>query len=100
MEENVRDLMVTAVEHRFGPVNPLPQTIEWLTDKGSRLVAGDTRSFARDIGLEPLATPVVSPQSNGVAEAFARNSKRDYVCLNPTPDAQTLIGSLPKWFTH
>ena len=28
--ENVRDLMLAAVEHRFGPVNRLPVTIEWL----------------------------------------------------------------------
>jgi putative transposase len=32
--EDVCDLMVTAVEHRFGKVNRLPQTIEWLTDNG------------------------------------------------------------------
>jgi putative transposase len=28
----VRDLMVAAVEHRFGPVNRLPGSIEWLTE--------------------------------------------------------------------
>ena len=33
--EEVRDLMVAAVEHRFGRVNRLPQTIEWLTDNGA-----------------------------------------------------------------
>ena len=33
--EDVRDLMVTAVEHRFGRINRLPETIEWLTDNGS-----------------------------------------------------------------
>ena len=33
--EDVQDLMITAVEHRFGPVNRLPQTIEWLSDNGS-----------------------------------------------------------------
>src|SRR2546429_837523 len=42
--EDVRDLMVAAVEYRFGQVNRLPVTIEW----GSCYVAGDTRSFARD----------------------------------------------------
>lgn len=36
-----------------------------LTDDGSCYVAGETRRFTRDIGLEPL--PVESPQSNGVA---------------------------------
>src|SRR5262249_58396637 len=63
--EDVRDLMLAAVEHRFGPVNRLPVTIEWLSDNGSCYLAGETRSFARDIGLEPRTTPIESPQSNG-----------------------------------
>ena len=37
--EAVRDLMVTAVEHRFGRVNRLPRTIEGLTDNGSGYVS-------------------------------------------------------------
>ena len=39
--EDVRDLMVAAVEHRFGRINRLPLTIEWLTDNGSCYIAGD-----------------------------------------------------------
>jgi putative transposase len=98
--EDIRDLMVTAVEHRFGRVNRLPGTIEWLTDNGSCYLAGETRSFARHIGLEPLTTPIESPQSNGMAEAFVRTFKRDYVRVSPCPDAQTVIAQLPKWFEH
>ena len=41
--DDVRDLMVAAVEHRFGRVNHLPATIEWLSDNGSCYIAGDTR---------------------------------------------------------
>ena len=37
--EDVQDLMITAVEYRFGPVNRLPQTIEWLSDNGSGYIA-------------------------------------------------------------
>ena len=33
--EDVRDLMVAAVEYRFGQVNRLPVTIEWLSDNVS-----------------------------------------------------------------
>ena len=66
--------MVAAVEHRFGRVNHLPATIEWLSDNGSCYIAGDTRRFARDIGLEPRTTPIESPQSNGMVEAFVRRS--------------------------
>jgi putative transposase len=98
--EDVRDLMVTAVEHRFGPVNRLPQSIEWLTDNGSCYIAGGTRSFASEIGLVALTTPVESPQSNGMAEAFVKTFKRDYVRVNPCPDAETVINALPVWFQH
>ncbi len=86
--ENVRDLMVASVESRFGQVNRLPQTIEWLSDNGSGYIARETKAFARDIGLEPLTTPVTSPQSNGMAEAFVRTIKRDYARVNPLPDAR------------
>ncbi len=44
--EDVRDLMLAAVEHRFGLVNRLPITIEGLSDNGSCYLAGETRSFA------------------------------------------------------
>ena len=90
--------MVTAVEQRFGRLNRLLKTIEWLTDNGSCYTAADTRRFAREIGFLPLHTPIESPQSNGMAEAFVRIFKRDYVTFNPKPDAATVIQSLPAWF--
>jgi putative transposase len=98
--KDVRDLMVTAVEYRFGRVNRLPQTIEWLTDNGSGYIAHETRRFAREIGLEPLTTPVESPQSNGMAEAFVRTIKRDYARVSSLPDAETVIRLLSAWFDH
>ena len=98
--EDIGDLMVTAVEQRFGRLNRLPRTIEWLTDNGSCYTAGDTRRLAREIGFLPLRKPIESPQSNGMAEAFARTFKRDYVAFNPKPDAATVIQSLPAYFEH
>ena len=56
-------LVVAAIEHRFGMVNRLPVTIEWVSDNGSCYLAGNTRSLARDIGLEPR-TAIESPQSD------------------------------------
>src|SRR5262245_45577407 len=63
-------------------------------------VAGDTRSSARDIGLEPRTTPLESPRSNGMAEAFVRTIKRDYVRVSPRPDAATVMRQLPTWIAH
>lgn len=34
-----------------------------------------------------------------MAEAFARSLKRDYVRVNPTPDARTVVEQLPRWLT-
>ena len=98
--EDVRLPLVASVETRFGQVNRLPDTIEWLTDNGSSYIARDTRSFAREIGLEPRTTPITSPQLNGMAEAFVRTIKRDYARVSPMPDATTVMTSLPKWFRH
>ncbi|WP_246757421.1 IS3 family transposase [Methylobacterium sp. OT2] len=98
--EDVRDLMVAAVEHRFGAVNQLPSLIEWLTDNGSCYVARDTRRFARELGLIPKTTPLESPQSNGMAEAFVRTLKRDYVRVSVLPDAESVLRQLPVWLAH
>jgi putative transposase len=98
--EDVQDLMIAAVEARFGQVNRLPHVIEWLSDNGSGYIAADTKALAREIGLEPRTTPVRSPQSNGMAEAFVRTMKRDYVRVSPRPDARTVIAQIPSWFEH
>lgn len=55
--EDVQDLMVAIVEHRYGQVNRVPEPIECLRDSGSPNTARDTRAFARDIGLVPRTTP-------------------------------------------
>jgi putative transposase len=98
--DDVRDLMVAAVESRFGRVNRLPEEIEWLSDNGSPFVASDTRRFAREVGLMPLTTPFKSPQSNGMAEAFVRTFKRDDVRVSPCPNAAAVLRQLPGWFAH
>jgi putative transposase len=95
----VRDLMVEAVETRFAGTAP-KQPIEWLTDNGSPYIARDTRSFAREIGLEPLTTAIRSPQSNGMAEAFVKTFKRDYVARMHRPDAITVMHQLSAAFEH
>ena len=96
----VRDVMLAAVEQRFGNVPKAPAQIEWLTDNGSGYIAGKTREFAAEIGLKPLTTPVCSPQSNGMAESFVKTMKRDYVAFMPKPDAATAARNLAIAFEH
>jgi putative transposase len=33
-----------------------------------------------------------------MAESFVKTFKRDYVSINPTPDALTVLEQLPIWF--
>ncbi|MGA4034867.1 IS3 family transposase [Ralstonia nicotianae] len=96
----VCDVMLAAVEQRFGNVPKAPAEIEWLTDNGSGYIAGKTREFATDIGLKPLTTPVCSPQSNGMAESFVKTMKRDYVAFMPKPDAAMAARNLAIAFEH
>lgn len=96
----VRDVILAAVENRFGQALTTPSPIQWLTDNGSGYIADRTRTFAREIGLNPLTTPVCSPQSNGMAESFVKTMKRDYVSFMPKPDPATAVHNLAQAFEH
>ena len=48
----------------------------------------------------PRTTPIESPQSNGMAEAFVKTLKRDYARVNPRPDAASVLRQLDGWFEH
>ena len=97
---DIRDLMIESVERRFGLVNRLPIPIEWLSDNGSPYTARATRSFACEIGLVPRTTPIESPQSNGMAEAFVKTFKRDYARVATRPDAASVLRQHDAWFEH
>jgi transposase InsO family protein len=92
----VRDMMLEAVEKRFGACRA-PSAIEILSDNGAPYTAKETRIFARQLGLKPCFTPVQSPQSNGISEAFVNTLKRDYVHVSPLPDAETVLGLIDGW---
>lgn len=76
----------------------IPEEVEWLTDNGSCYIADETRQFAKSLGFKVCTTPVRSPQSNGMAEAFVKTFKRDYVYMNDRPDAETVMAQLADWF--
>jgi transposase InsO family protein len=96
--EMVRDLMVESIEARFGSILRLPHAVEWLSDNGSCYTATETVSFAKDMGFISCFTPVRSPESNGMAEAFVKTFKRDYVYVHDRPDAKTVMAQLDEWF--
>ena len=62
-----------------------PQPVQWLADNGSAYTAAETIDFAAALNLIACFTPVRSPESNGVCEAFVKTIKRDYARVNPRP---------------
>lgn len=100
--EPVREMLIEAVERRFGTVEAVPagHRLEFLSDNGGAYIAADTRALARSLGLQPINTPVCSPQSNGMAESFVNTFKRDYVARMDLRDAQTVMAQLPAAFEH
>lgn len=93
----IRDLMAMTVEARFGGTT-VPHPIEWLSDNGPPYTANETRAFGAACGLLVCNTPAYCPESNGMAEAFVKTFKRDYVYPNAPVDAATVIAQLPAWF--
>lgn len=68
-----------------------PHAIEHLSGNGSAYIARDTRLFAQALNLTRCFTPVASPQSNGMSEAFVKTLKRDYTQISALPDAEAAL---------
>jgi len=100
--EPVREMLIEAVEARFGSTEGVPQdhTLEFLSDNGGAYIATDTKAIARSLGLKPITTPVCSPQSNGIAESFVNTFRRDYVAHMDRSSAVAVLAQLAAAFEH
>lgn len=93
---DIQTLVAAAVQHRFG-TRRAPVACEWLTDNGSVYTALPTVLAVEAAGLLPRTTPVASPESNGLAEAFVQTLRRDYLDGADLADAATVLRALPGW---
>lgn len=92
-------LMDQAVTSRFGEyVEKLPQKIQWLSDQGPQYKALQTVAYGSEWGFDVRTTPAYSPESNGMAEAFVKLFKRDYVYVNELWTGDSVIRQLKQWF--
>ena len=57
--EPVREMLIEAVERRFGSVEAVPQgqELEFLSDNGGAYIATETKVLARALGLSPSTRP-------------------------------------------
>ena len=96
---DIRTLMDRALWARFGEATlRAPHAIQWLSDNGPQYTATASVLYAHELGLVPITTPAYSPQSNGLAEAFVKTIKRDYVDGAELRDAETVLAQLGGWF--
>jgi putative transposase len=93
---DIRTLVDAAVRHRFGDGRP-PRAIQWLSDNGSIYTALETVTAAERRGLAPITTPVRSPESNGISEAFHHTFRRDYLAGADLSSAAAVIAQVPHW---
>jgi transposase InsO family protein len=97
--EMIRDLMTESIGARFGAAaRRTSHPVQWLSDNGPPYTAHETREFGEAAGLVVCTTPAYSPESNGMAEAFVKTFKRDYVYLNRLESAEAVMQLLAEWF--
>ncbi|NBX70213.1 MAG: hypothetical protein EBR01_14825 [Proteobacteria bacterium] len=85
--QNVQDLLIETTEYRFGSLKT-PHTVQWLTDNGKCFTA---KATVDSLGFDVRTTAAYSPQSNGVAEAFVKTFKRDYVWFGDLSNAEAVM---------
>lgn len=95
---DIEELMVSAVEKRFGASLRAPREIQWLTDRGSIYRAKSVKTIAQHLNLQCCYTRAYSPESNGMAEALVKTIKRDYVYQADCFSAEIVLKLLPEWF--
>ena len=96
LSDDIQSVMIMAVERRFGVLNT-GREIEFLSDRGSIYRAYAVQLLARRIGLKSCFTRAYSPESNGMAEAFVKTIKRDYVYVSDCYSAEITEKLLEGW---
>jgi transposase InsO family protein len=75
-----------------------PHAIQWLSDNAPQYTATASVLYAHELGLVSIITPAYSPEGNGLAEAFVKTFKRDYVGGAELRDAESVPLQLGGWF--
>lgn len=94
---DIQELMIHSFEQRFGEGTSSLIRLQWLSDNGPIYIAKETKTVGRALGFDIVTTPSYSPESNGMAEAFVKTFKRDYVYVNDVPNAQEVISRISEW---
>jgi hypothetical protein len=92
----IRDLMVETVEVRLGLQNASESSVVNRQRPSVRCTPNHRASSIFKLGA--VHTPSYSTENNGMAEAFVKTFKRDYVWAADLADAKSVMSQVPKWF--
>jgi transposase InsO family protein len=93
---DIRRLMRQAVFARFGHDKPA-EPVQWLSDNEGIYTSLETVIAAEKLSLTPITTPVASPESNGMSEAFVNTLRRDYLDGADWSSAARVLEQVPDW---
>ncbi len=90
-------MMQEALFKRFGEGLPKKGQLQFLHDNGPEYIEKKLRKQLHEWNVEDCSTPVYSPQSNGMCEAFNGTFKRDYVYENCLDTPETVNSQIQNW---
>jgi transposase InsO family protein len=67
----------------------------WRSDNEGIYTSLDTVIAAEKLNLAPITTPVASPESNGMSEAFVNTLRRDYLDGADRSSAARVLQQIP-----
>ena len=96
---DIQNLMLTAGESCFGKRVIFPiQEIQFLTNRRAVVYCSrQTIKFERYLAVRSCWTAPYSPQSNGMAEAFIRTIKKNYVYTSDCSSVENVCKTLKQW---
>jgi transposase InsO family protein len=71
--------------------------VQWLSDNEGIYTSLETVIAAVKLNLTPITTPVASPESNGMSEAFVNTLRRDYLDGTDRSSAARVLEQVPGW---
>ena len=96
--DDMQTLVKVSLRRRFSRETvPNNKKIEFLSDNGPEYRKISFRRFLRHVGFEVCNTPLRSPESNGIAEAFFKSFKRDYVYQHLCETFDEVGAKIPAW---
>lgn len=96
--DDISEVVKGALLKRFEAEKaPRKGALEFLSDNGSEYIKKEFRGFLEKAGFVVCNTPVRSPESNGIAEAFFKSFKRDYVWQDICETFESIGSKIPGW---